>query len=249
MRWRWLAPVRRMWQPVSSASDARTRLRNALVHRDDRAFDAHYGGRSDELGYHYWTSLGVATRVADLLLRRGARRVLDVGSGPGKFCLAAAASCPTLTFTGVEQRRELVTLASAAAESLALGNVEFVHGNVFDVDWTSYDALYFFNPFGENLYAHAADRFDDTVELSGARYIREIRRAETSLADLRAGVIVVTYHGFGGAIPGSFDLVEEEPFGIPDLRVWLKTAANNPGSECWRELGSRGVRRGRFFGV
>jgi SAM-dependent methyltransferase len=245
----WLARARSMWGDAVGRGDAETRLRGALTLRDDGAFDAYYGGRADELGYHYWTPIGVATRVAHLLRRLGSRRVLDVGAGPGKFCVAAAATCPTMTFTGVEQREELVTLASAAARNLGLGNVELVHGDVFDVDWESYDALYFFNPFGENLYVHPGDRFDDKVELSGARFIREIRRAEAALEGLREGTILVTYHGFGGAIPGSFDLLKEEPFGIRALRVWIKTARYNPRSECWRELSLGGVRRGRFFGI
>src|SRR4030095_5525386 len=51
----------------------------------------------------YWTPVHVARRAAQLLVTGADSQVLDVGSGPGKFCLVGALA--TLGhFTGVEQR-------------------------------------------------------------------------------------------------------------------------------------------------
>jgi hypothetical protein len=43
------------------------------------------------------------------------------------------------------------------------------------------------------------------------------------LSTARVGATVVTYHGLGGPIPSSYDLVSEEPCGTACLRTWVKT--------------------------
>jgi len=45
--------------------------------------------------------------------------------------------------------------------------------------------------------------------------------------------IVVTYHGLGGPIPSSYDLVVDERFGSGPLRVWQK---NRSREGAWYHL-------------
>lgn len=219
-----------------------TRVRPAA----DEIFDSLYPHHVRAASRIFWTPVAVALRAAALLERLGVRQVLDVGSGPGKFCLAAAAAARGLTFTGIEQRAELVDLARAAAGRLGLSNAKFRLGDALGADFGAFDALYFFNPFGENLFDDE-EAFDHHVERSGERYMAEVACIEQMLIEARLGLVVVTYHGFGGRIPSCFELATAEPCGTSWLRVWVKRRPGARGSTGWLELMDGGVRRTRFF--
>jgi hypothetical protein len=182
----------------------------------------------------YWTQVGVAARVAQWLRARGAGSVLDIGSGVGKFCTVGALSSG-LSFTGIEQREYLVDAAcSLAARFGASGRARFVHGDLDSVDCTLFDALYFYNPFGENV-APIASRLDDSVELSRARFEADIARANAVLRRMPVGTHLVTYNGYGGRVPESFDLVHAKPANVRLLRLWRKAREHDAGG-YWLEL-------------
>lgn len=214
---------------------------------EDDDFDAQYPERLQRASRMFWTPLCVARRAAQLMSQHGARRVLDVGSGAGKFCMGAAAAVPTLELVGVEHRPELVAIASALARRLGLQNARFEVGDAVRSDWSQHDGLYFFNPYGENLFGDPAEYLDETVELSCRRFQAEIEQTELRLVDAPVGTIVATYHGYGGRIPASFDLAAAERCGTNWLRVWRKREAGNPAQTGWRELYYGGIRRTRFF--
>ncbi|MGB8339979.1 MAG: methyltransferase domain-containing protein [Chthoniobacterales bacterium] len=91
-----------------------------------------------------WTPVRVAAEAVKFLVAGPGTRVLDIGCGPGKFCLVAAT--PTDGhFAGVEQRADLAAAARAAANVLGLTNIEIMHGNVTDIAFADYDAFYLFN--------------------------------------------------------------------------------------------------------
>jgi SAM-dependent methyltransferase len=71
---------------------------------DDR-FDQVWPLRLRKLSPLHWTPIVVASHASKLLVTKPGTRVLDIGCGPGKFCLIAAALTDGY-FTGVEQRRE-----------------------------------------------------------------------------------------------------------------------------------------------
>jgi SAM-dependent methyltransferase len=163
----------------------------------------------------------VARRAALRFAERGVRRVLDVGAGPGKFCIAAALAQPALEFCGVEQRVALVDAARALASKLCVKNVQLRAEDAFDVPWSDFDGLFFFNPFAENVFG-SHDAFDATVELSEARLATELLRTAELLSSLRIGTVAITYCGLGGPIPSSYDLMREESIGSGTLRTWIK---------------------------
>src|SRR5665213_3075987 len=78
---------------------------------------------------YHWTPIGVARRVALRFAERGASRVLDVGCGPGKFCVAAALARPELDFYGIDRSVALIGTARELATRLRLSNVEFSVGD------------------------------------------------------------------------------------------------------------------------
>lgn len=168
----------------------------------------------------HWTPLVVALRVAEWLDGLGVRTVVDIGSGAGKFCVAAALACGC-DFTGIEQRPRLVVAARQLARTFAVDDrVRFVEGTLGQCSIPEADAYYLFNPFGENLYPDA--RVDDAVELSDARYARDIALMEGFLEQVKVGTYVIKYNGFGGRMPPSFRPVRVD-HELPNfLRLWRK---------------------------
>ena len=196
---------------------------------DDALFDALYSERIRSLSRHFWTPVSVARRAAELLQRPGVHRVLDVGSGVGKFVLAAAASAPVIDFVGIEHRRPLIHAARSARDLLGIPNARFLLGDATRESWASFDAFYFFNPFAENLFVDD-DRIDDGVELSASRFIHDVRRVEDRLRAARVGSVVVTYHGSTGRMPACYNLDTSEAAGTDCLRVWTKRRERDNGS-------------------
>jgi SAM-dependent methyltransferase len=185
----------------------------------DAAFDETLPPLLRSKSARYWTPLAVASRAAELFAAHGCSRILDVGSGPGKFCIAAAFKQPALRFCGVEQHTALVDTANGLLRSMLLCNVEFRLGDALALSWYGFDGFYFFNPFAENCLTHAS-RFKPRARLRS-----ELSRLLDRLSRLRVGVLLVTYHGIGGPIPSSYDLLAEEALGSGQLRVWQKTRA------------------------
>jgi SAM-dependent methyltransferase len=206
---------------------------------DDTSFDLIYPHEVRAFSSRFWTPVDVARAAAELLRKAGAHRVLDVGSGVGKFALAAAAAVPDMQLVGIEQREHLVAIARAAAERLELANVRFEHGDATSTSWLPYDGYYFFNPFAENLF-HEDGQLDDRVELTREKFFADVLRVENTLRAAPLGTSFVTYHGMGGRIPATYDLVEEVEVRTDWLRLWIKSGAVDDGSFCL-ELESRVV--------
>src|SRR5258706_14837127 len=116
------------------------------------------------LARRHWTPLSIAQTVAQFLAPRAGVKILDIGSGVGKFCLAGAYYKPSASFFGVEQRQDLVAHAEIARNILGLQNVHFLHRNFTQLDFKQYDHLYFYNSFYENLAD--TDKIDDNVTYS-----------------------------------------------------------------------------------
>jgi predicted RNA methylase len=175
-------------------------LRAGLSSESDDAFDQFIPYQDQRVSTEYWTPLRVATRAAQWLNYFGARSVVDVGSGVGKFCVAAALSS-TCQFTGIEHRPRLVEAARTLANLFEVSDrVSFVQSAMLDIGWPKADAYYLYNPFGENLCSEKF-QLDRDVELGLARYQREIAAAERAIEQAARGTFVITYNGFGGRVP------------------------------------------------
>jgi SAM-dependent methyltransferase len=201
---------------------ARVRARLASGELSDIAFDALLPPVTRAKARAHWTPIAVARRVALRFAERGATRVLDVGSGPGKFCVAAAVACSELDFCGIEHSVALTRTAKELAARLCLSNVEFRSGDALGAPWHDFDGFYFFNPFAESSLAPASI----CRRLAGQS---ELALTLELLAAARRGVTVITYHGLGGPIPSSYDLVSEEAVGSGRVRVWTKARSRDSG--------------------
>jgi len=202
---------------------------------EDHAFDHQLPRRMQMKSSIHFTPVAVARCAARLLAPHHGMRVLDVGAGPGKFCVVAACEVPACTFVGVELRPHLVRLARKLATRLSLANAMFLDGDALDLDWSEYDAFYFYNPFAEQMY-EAAFVLDRTLHLDPSRFSEYVMGARQRLAFARIGTRVVTYHGFGASPPHGYDLIETHPIGTDCLELWIKTrdlsatAAEDPTS-------------------
>jgi predicted RNA methylase len=201
---------------------ARIRERLAAGTLPDDAFDRLLPAEVRSKSIRHWTPVSIAWMAAARLVHNGAVRVLDAGSGPGKFCTVGAAAHPLATFIGIEQRVHLVPVARQVATRLGLRNVRFVLGDALARSWARFDGFYFFNPFTENVWG-AQDVFDARTGGPQRRFRTEGLRVALRLRQARLGSVLVTYHGLGGPIPSSYELISEESTGSGPLRTWIKT--------------------------
>lgn len=204
---------------------------------EDAKFDRIYPSQIRELSSLFWTPVRIAAEAAKLLVLAPGTRVLDVGCGPGKFCLLGA-MLTNGRFTGVEQRSGLVAAARKAAIDLHVSGVEFLLANVIDISFADYDAFYIFNPFEENFFA--ANRIDSTVPLSPELFKRYTSHVAAQLASCALGTRVVTYMGYADEVPACYDC-ETALFG-DDLKLWIKTREYDPDIERLQLCPSRSYR-------
>lgn len=169
----------------------------------DSTFDGFLRQELQEVSEQYWTPLRVAVRAARWLDEHHVGSVLDVGSGAGKFCVAAALA-GNAHFMGVEQRPRLVSAAQELASLFEIEDrVAFVHGTFGEVPLPRAEAYYLYNPFEENLYGRDS-HLDAEIDLGPDRFDRDTTAVEQLLDDAKAGTYLLTYNGFGGRVPSSY---------------------------------------------
>jgi len=174
---------------------------------DERLHNLYPAAVQPMAGKH-WTPLNVARMAVQFLVPAAGARVLDIGSGVGKFCLSGAYYKPYAFFHGVEQRRELAGYAEMARNTLGLFNVSFSHGNFTQLNLRHYDHIYFFNSFYENLVG--TDKIDDTIQYSPALFNYYNRYLYKQLDQMPAGTRVVTFHSLGEEMPSCYEMVQIE---------------------------------------
>lgn len=185
---------------------------------DDERFDLVYPPEIRAQSAAHWTPTVVARRAAQFLVQEPGMRVLDIGCGPGKFCIVGALATAG-SFTGVEQRPHLCAAARAVIEQANLGNANIIHGNVTELEFANFEAFYLFNPFEENLETTA--RIDATVKLSGDLYEKYTEHVARQLALAPMGTRVATYCGVCEEVPLGYECVETSP--VQRLKFWEKT--------------------------
>lgn len=170
------------------------------------------------LANRHWTPLSISQLVAQFLVTHPGVKVLDIGSGVGKFCLAGAYYKPHASFYGVEQRHDLIAHGENARDRLGLQNVHFIHSNITDLDFKQYDHFYFFNSFYENLMDK--DKIDDKITYSTYLYNFYHRQLYTKLKAMPTGTRVATFHCLENQIPPCYHVVDSNVGTL--LKFWIK---------------------------
>lgn len=166
----------------------------------------------------HWTPLHIAKKAAAFLAAEPGKKVVDIGSGAGKFCLAAAFYQPHCFFYGIEQRKNLVDAANRAQRQTRIPNAEFIHANINEIDLGGYDHFYFFNAFYENI--EDANKIDEAVAYSKELYASYNRYLYKQLNKKPAGTRLVTFHSSHHEIPPSYHEVSESDNAT--LQCWVK---------------------------
>jgi SAM-dependent methyltransferase len=177
-----------------------------------------YPRSMQELAIRHWTPLHITKLVTQFLVPQGGVKVLDIGSGVGKFCLAGAYYKPEAAFYGVEQRQHLIYNAITARKILGLKNVHFLHQNLTHLDFTQYDHFYFYNSFYENLAD--TDKIDNSITCCPELFNYYNRQLYKKLDQMPAGTRLATFHSPEEEIPPSYYLLEQHKEKL--LKFWIK---------------------------
>lgn len=170
------------------------------------------------LAQRHWTPLRVVQKASKFLAATPGAKILDIGSGPGKFCLGGAYYNPDAFFYGIEQRSDLVRYAFIAKEMVGLNNVTCMYGNLTELDFSQYDHFYFFNSFYENL--PGTYKIDDKLTYSRSLYNQYNRYLYTQLEKMPAGTRLATYHGAEAEAPHGYHIVGTDIDHL--LKFWIK---------------------------
>ena len=159
----------------------------------------------------------IALQAAKFLAKQPTDRILDVGSGSGKFCLAASMFSEA-HFYGVEMRKTLITLSNRIKSKHRLKNAHFIHGDFSSVDFSRFDGIYFFNSFHE--FYDPSCILDETSHVSVETYQRFHELLRAKLNECRPGTRLVTYYTFKNKIPSSFRFIKANKSGL--LKFYMK---------------------------
>jgi SAM-dependent methyltransferase len=183
----------------------------------DNVFDAIYSNGLKEVAEIHFSPIEVAKKAAQYLVQKMGDRILDIGSGAGKFCMIGSVFTDGF-FTGVEQRKHLHELAKSISEIHNLSNVAFIHANIMDISFTDFDGFYCFNPFYENI--NPSGKMDDLVELKRTLYDDYSSHVKAQLESKPLGTKLVTYFSYLTEIPDSYRLQFSDFEG--KLKMWEK---------------------------
>ncbi len=206
---------------------------------DDR-FDQIFPSPLRELSSIFWTPVTIAAEASQLLVERRGTRVLDIGSGVGKFCLVAAALTDGY-FTGIEQRKDLVKAAKDAVAKQRITNIQIIHGDVTEHSFSEYDAFYLFNPF--EAYVFKRSKINGVVPVFVKLYLKCVKHVAAELARKSIGTRVVTYAGSAHEVPNCYNC-QLSAFG-EHLKLWVKVREATPHDgqfgRCGAALTSRQI--------
>lgn len=186
--------------------------------QDDETFHELYPLEIRHISTRHWTPLRIVRKAVSFLSDAGSGRILDIGSGAGKFCIAGAMYMPQSDFFGIEQRRYLVEYGNNVQDKIGLDNVTLIEGNFTSIDFKMFDHFYFFNSFWENIDGN--DKIDDSIEYSESLYSYYVAYLRNILDDMPKGTRIVTYHSLLEEIPPRYALVATTEEGM--LNFWEK---------------------------
>lgn len=194
-------------------------LSDPLIYfRSDTKFNQLYPAPVRKQAKVHWTPLHIARLACEFLAEKPGAKVLDIGSGAGKFCLTAACYAPEVFFYGVEQRTALVRYAREAQLKLGVTNVRFIEDNFTRIDLTRYNHFYFYNSFYENL--DDTNRIDEDIPYSAFTYQEYVRTLYLALKQMPKGTRIVTFHSMQEEIPREYHLADSLENG--DLNFWVR---------------------------
>jgi SAM-dependent methyltransferase len=192
-------------------------LKEIINESDDAAFDGIYHPSFRVPSSVHWTPIYVALTVVEWLKLDEHARVLDIGSGVGKFC-AVASKGSKGKFVGVEKRKNLFAEAERIARKYTLENVEYLHADITEIDFRDFTAFYYYNPFCEQIAT--SGWIDQTLTFSDENYYTYQQYVLHQFEGLPIGTRIVTYCSEDLIFSSSFRLQNMLHDG--QLQLWVK---------------------------
>ncbi len=184
---------------------------------EDDEFDEIYPEDIRPMAFTHFTPVDMAIKAAKFLVQKPRTRVLDIGSGAGKFCMIGSV-CTDGHFTGVEQRDNLHEMAKRIYQKYQLKNINFINANINQIDFSDYDAFYFFNPFYENIIQF--EKIDDAVEVETNLYAEYSNYVKNQLDQMPVGTRLVTFYSAYDEVPKSYQLISNSD--RQKISMWKK---------------------------
>ena len=185
--------------------------------KSDAEFDHLFPVHIQNLSAVHWTPLNVAAVAARFLSPDANARIIDIGAGVGKFCMAGSMYANGI-FTGIEQRKNFVNIGNKVIRQLNLSRVSLIHGNFTDFDLSCYTGIYFFNAFHENLVFE--DALDNKIDMSTELYELYSAHLLNQLSTMPTGTRLATFWLAITEIPGSYRLQASHFNNL--LKLWIK---------------------------
>lgn len=140
-----------------------------------------------------WSNSNAAINSSNLI--KGCKKVIDIGSGTGKFCLIAAKLNPDIHFTGVEITEKYWEESIRLKDILGITNVDFLLQDYKDVDITNFDGIYIFNPFVMSKNDPYGKKYQFGIK-QDKEYFEYVKKFKADLHKANAGTKLVMYNPF-----------------------------------------------------
>lgn len=187
------------------------------INRDDNAFENALKKSVQGHSYIHWTPVEVIKTAVDWLGTDSGNKILDIGSGVGKFCLIGGLNSRAY-FTGVETRKNLVDQAIELKKELNLTNVDFIHSDVINIDFSEFTSFYFYNPFCEHMALSGG--IDDQILFNEDAFYKYQDFVEAQLKQTPKGTKLVKYCSPDFDISTHFDL--KDMYFEGQLQLWIR---------------------------
>ena len=171
----------------------------------DAVFDTIYPKKYQEHSARHFTPVHIAVKAARLLVDSPTDKILDIGSGVGKFCCIGA-GLTGAHFYGVEKRKTLANLSNKIKRTHKLKNAHFINDDFTTLDFKQFKGIYFFNSFHEHFDETCV--LDETSKVSLDEYKKYHERLIMKLNECEPGTKLVTYYTFKNKIPSSFRFID-----------------------------------------
>ncbi len=183
----------------------------------DELFDAIYPKQYQNHSARHFTPVAVAIKAAKLLVDHPTDKILDIGSGVGKFCCIGA-SVTNAHFYGVEKRKTLINLSNKIKRIYKLKTTHFINNDFTKLDFKKFNGIYFFNSFHEQLDETCV--LDENSRVSITEYKKYHNNLILKLNECEKGTKLVTYYTFKNKIPHTYQFIDSDETGL--LKFYIK---------------------------
>jgi 16S rRNA A1518/A1519 N6-dimethyltransferase RsmA/KsgA/DIM1 with predicted DNA glycosylase/AP lyase activity len=184
----------------------------------EAGFDKIYKAKYQKASKLHWTPAEVIETAIGWLNCNEKSRILDIGSGVGKFCIVGSFFSKAI-FTEVEKRKDLVSEANRVKNELDRVNVSFLHSNITAIDFSDFDIFYYYNPFYEQKAVFGC--MDQKNSFSEEKFEIYSTYVLEQLNKKAIGTKVVLYHSTDLSLHEKYEL--NTIFYDGALQLWIKT--------------------------